>query len=286
MDRAMAAAARDKRDAAEFARKAVADLAESFRRGTKTSGPSLEQARQLVVSTKEAATPAPDPAEAARKQWWDQFRSARADFRPGETPKPALGALLARAPLALGTETGELLQWFKDQAANGESPIADLEKKDRSLWPGLSGDARRLAQWARTMQSFLQGLPGDFPPAGEAFGKLSDRAERIASYPGMITLRIHVFPFAALRSMKSGDRCFIKDGKIEDPGFGAPVGTSLWSPLVIKRFEINDYELELAHPDLGVRKVSLRKSLMAHDGDYRLEGDMAAEGLIQLSKER
>jgi hypothetical protein len=228
---------------------------------------------------------APDPAETARREWWDQFRSARADFGPGESPKAALGDLLARAPRALGPDTRELLQWFKDQALLGESPIAALENEDRGRWPGLTERARRLAQWARTMQSFLKELPGEFAGPGESFGKLAGRAERIASFPGMITLRIHVFPFASLRSLKAGDRWFIRDGKLEDPGFGALVGTNLGSPLVVQQFEINDYDLELAHPELGLRKVSLRREQMAHGGNYRLEGDMAAEGRLQLSRE-
>jgi hypothetical protein len=85
--------------------------------------------------------------------------------------------------------------------------------------------------------------------------------------------------------MKAGDRWLIKDGKIEDPGLGTLVGTNLWSPLVIQRLEINDYDLELAHPELGLRKVSLSKEQMVHDREYRVEGNMGADGLLKLSQE-
>lgn len=66
--RAQSVAAREAGDGAESARKAVSDLEESVRRGMKSSGLYLDQARRLSSSFKEPAPPGEDPRLAAAER--------------------------------------------------------------------------------------------------------------------------------------------------------------------------------------------------------------------------
>jgi serine/threonine protein kinase len=221
-----------------------------------------------------------DPAETARQKWWEEFRVARTDVMKNAS---RLETLMKRAPDLTDAETRDAAQWYRDQAALGEGKIQAIEDKGRSAWPEKREEARRLAEGARTMEGVLRGLTGEFAAVRETLGRQAERAERIAAFPGLITLRIHVFPYAALRSMKAGERWFIREGRVENPEFGTPVEPDLSTPVVIQQLRIDDYDVELVHPELGLRKLSLRKDEMRHEREFRLEGDMSAGGILKLS---
>lgn len=237
-----------------------------------------------------AAPPPPNPIDGSRGEWLREFSQARMEFRVGERPDEtrtsALLALMKKAPAVLGRDTGDLVQWFREQAALGGERVRSLEERGRAVWPEKRDEAERLAAWALGLQALLEaGLPEEAATTGATFRDLSSRATRIARFRGLATLRVHVFPSARLQSMKAGERWFIREGAVLDRTMGTPLEEDLSCPVVLRALEIEDYEVELVHPDLGTRTMSIRKDQMEHGKEYWLRGSMAAGGTLRLSSE-
>jgi serine/threonine protein kinase len=230
-----------------------------------------------------ARSRAPD---SARRIWRGQFLEASKGMEPGEPGNgvrmKALENLLTVAAETLGPEIEEVRQWFQQQSRSGTGEVRRLEELGRPAWPSKRADASQLKQWAAWMGARLDLLPEAFRAVRAEFLDLEQRADRIAAFPGFVTLRINVFPYARVDSMTVGAKPFIRGAKVVDPSFGASSDPELTSPLAILELELDDYELELLHPALGRRAFSVRKLELQAGRTFLLSGDMSPGKTLEL----
>ena len=222
--------------------------------------------------------------EVARRQWLSDFRQARApltldEFRAGdaenEKKAAALQATLRRADEFIRVaDMKDVVQWFRDQAGLGRNTVDAWLAADKKSWVGKRAEAQRLIEWSAAARKALDGLGGDYATVSQAYGAVSESATRVIAYRGTATLRIHVLPWAKVESLKSGERYVIKAGKLEDATRGTPSDEDLTSPVAINDLEIDDYELELSHPELGKKTVKLSREAMENGREYNVVGDM------------
>jgi hypothetical protein len=237
----------------------------------------------VVVFSLLARGRSPDPG---RRLWREQFMEARKGLEPGAEGNVArwkdLEALMTRASDTLGPETDEVLPWFSDQSRSGSGTLRRMEELGRAAWPGKRAEASQVRQWAASMVSLLDRLPESFRPVQAEFRALEKRADRIALFPGFVTLRINVHPFARIDALTAGARPFIRDGKVVDSSLGSVPDPGVMSPVAIQDLELDDYDLELVHPELGKKSFSVKKTSLQAGREYLIRGEMSPGKTLEL----
>jgi len=224
--------------------------------------------------------------EPTRSLWREQFLEAREGMDPGDAGNDdrirKLDGLMKEAGANLGANAEDVRQWFEGRSRAGSDALQKLEDQGRAAWPSLRDNATQLKRWAAGIGSLLGPLPDAFRPLWDKFRELENRADRIATFPGLVTLHINVSPYACIDSMIVGSKSFISAGKVVDPSRGTPSSPNLTSPVVIENLELDSCELELVNPELGKRKFLIDKSTLQHGRKYIVAGQMSPGKPIEL----
>jgi len=235
----------------------------------------------VIVFSLLARDRGPDPT---RRIWRERFLEARKGLEPGTTGRwKDLQELMAGAAATLGPETGEVLDWFGEQSRRGAGALKILEEGGRATWPGKRAEASQFREWARSMGSLLDAMPETFRAVQAQFRDLERKAARIAAFPGVVTLRVNVHPYARIDTLTVGSRPFIREGKVVDPALGTPP-EQMTSPLVLDALELDDFELTLVHPELGKRTFSVRKTTLQEGREYLIRGEMSTGKSLELER--
>lgn len=162
----------------------------------------------------------------------------------------------------------------------------ELEEIPGAVWPkptwfGKRPEALRILDWCDMMSTLMEGLGASFTPVLEELSRVRNRFAPVTVYRGQVTLRLLIWPFAELRSLRAGEKWVIRDGRKVDPEVVVP-GNTLHSPLEIRNLEIADYRLVLSHPDLGDREFRLKGDGLREGGTYACTGSLTEPGSILL----
>jgi hypothetical protein len=191
---------------------------------------------------------------------------------------------MKRSSRAPSSELAEAAKWYLERAQGGGTLVEGWERKGRSAWFGAREEAARLREWSRAMQSVLRDLPGELSEVRGRFGDLETRAAVVAEFPGLVTLQIDIRPYALVRTLRTGDRWLVREGKVEDPRLGTPSG--LQTPCVLAGLELASYEIELVHPGIKARTVPLPREEMRPGEAYLLQGKLEEGGTLKLVRAR
>jgi serine/threonine-protein kinase len=122
--------------------------------------------------------------------------------------------------------------------------------------------ARRICSWCDATASAVTGIPG-LQDVGKAVGAL--RAEAEPQTRGSFSLKISPDPFAQVV-------------RITCDGRPLPLRRKD-TPLVLEKLDVGDYEIEVAHPDLGRRIVKIAAKDLKDGLTYIIYGKMSDAAL-------
>ncbi len=213
--------------------------------------------------------PPPDPGPTAdellqqRQQVW---RNAWAPLRlqlDFPTWKPGAKDVAAQAREVLGRMAAEaaaadaigVSDWARKQVE-----LAGTTLDDTSGTPSKRRDrAGRVAAWCQAFLAATREIQSLRSPAATANG-LFEQAQKDATYRGRFTLRIFVGPYAEIRS------CQLDGKPVQLP--------ATHTPLVAKDLAMGNYELVLAHPQHGEKRVKIEEAELQDGGGLRVSGQM------------
>ncbi len=190
------------------------------------------------------AVPVEDKAakkEAAWRNAWLEVRDLldHDDWKPGdatlaERARKLLASLNTEAPL----REPDVRDWCSNQADKAETRLSRLSggiEEKRAA-------AAHIVGWCDTFAAAGKGVEA-LKRTMDSVAKTRAEAAKIADYKGSFTLRVIVGPYAEVTKFKRG-------------GKDVPLAQRA-TPLVVANLEIGDYEIELAHPQLGKKSVKL-----------------------------
>ncbi len=228
--------------------------------------------------------PAPEnggKASSGEAKWLGRWKTGQKElsFYGFESSSPGTVGnarkLLSEMP---GEAEPEVARWFMLQL-NRISP----EKWPKSRWMEKRSEAKRIGAWCGMIVKVLEGREGDFVPV---LGQLREELSRfapIAGYRGAVVLRVVVWPYAELRSLRVEESWMIREGKVVSGDLRIP-GGSLFTPLEIRGLEIGDFTLVLHHQELGEREITLAADQLRHGGVYVCSGSLAEPESIRLHR--
>ncbi|HZE97348.1 MAG TPA: hypothetical protein VE981_10000 [Planctomycetota bacterium] len=191
-----------------------------------------------------------------QRELWENVRAALTydGWKPGQ-------AALADKSLTLlaGTELSkDAVEWTAGEIGRVDARLRALRKE-----PGdpdsRRPEARRAAEWCDTVTAALRGIPAFQSALGDA-GKAGSLAVSIRDSRGTFRLKIGVSPWATVRRLERG-------------GEEIPL-TDRDTPLLIpQELEIDDYSLELVHPN-GRKNAHISANSLQPGRTYVLWGDM------------
>jgi predicted Ser/Thr protein kinase len=212
-----------------------------------------------------AVLPPPTPAVAVdekaerEKKWraaWGELR-ALLDFDDWEAGD---GALAGRANEHLAKLAAEAPAFEVDVASWFDTQVDRAANRLQALPAALEerrAQAARVAAWCDTVRSSAMSIAPLSRTVEEA-GKVRAGAAKIAAYKGVFTLKILVDPYAQVTGIT-------RDGQ--------PVAFQETStPAVVGNLEIGNYQIELAHPQLGKKGFKLAADQLKDGKTYVIRG--------------
>ncbi|HLY09376.1 MAG TPA: serine/threonine-protein kinase [Planctomycetota bacterium] len=148
----------------------------------------------------------------------------------------------------------DVYDWFDRQITKAETTLSRVvagggeEKR---------GAAARMVAWFDMIQGAAKGV--DFLKRQvDSVGKSRAEAARIANYKGSFTLKIFIGPYAEVT-------------KVTRNGKDVPISQRV-TPLLLGGLEIGDFEIELSHPQLGKKVVTIPEKQLKDGKGYQISG--------------
>jgi hypothetical protein len=252
--------------------------------------PSALQDRFEVVESRAANAitefkPVADHVESSGdREWMTKFEKYEPDliFR---TFRPLPGTRAAEIKLHMkGLPDGlvdRVVQFFETEA--GWIPSEPWKK---SMWLSKQAEARQIVEYASAIRTILDGAPAAstarFQKIRDVLSTASQKFSPIAAFLGKITLKIFVWPYAEIRSLKTGETWIVQGGKIVKGECGSVVGDELGTPVVIQDLDIDTVTLELALPDNSTKTWTIAATDLKNGESYVFGG--SATGTLKLRK--
>ncbi len=204
------------------------------------------------------------------REWLSAWNATRRlldldDWRPDDTGTAArANALLRRIADEAPGRDQDAADWLAGQLDRAEARLRAAGGPSETA----KAPARRIALWCDAILAAAGGV--------ESLERISERAARVraaarslADYRGRFTLRLLVGPYASVTRFSRG-------------GTEVPL-QQRHSPAELGTFDIDDYEIELTHPELGTRSFSIAAGDLKDGKTYLLCGRMR-EGDLRLSE--
>jgi len=164
--------------------------------------------------------------------------------------------------------------WFQGQI----QALPEIPRKEE--WILKQSLAQEAGEWCSAIAGLLETRPGELAEAGKAIRAAGDRYVPVISYRGKIQLRVLADPYAQIRSLTVDGAAVIEDGKLV--GDAQCRDATLTTPLLLTQLDIGDYALELAHPEHGVRALTIKGDGLQNDARRTLSVDMLRPDSFKL----
>jgi serine/threonine protein kinase len=225
------------------------------------------------VVTPGPGTPTPVPVEDDRprreRDWvqaWNEIRRLLDydDWKPDPQLAPrALEHLRRLSSEAPGRDV-DVSDWFSAQVERADAKLQALG----GPLEGKRASARRIYDWCEAVQASVKDVAA-LARVSEQSGRLREAARAVAAFRGNFSLRLLVGPHAEVARLS-------REGK------DVPLAQRL-SPGALGTFEIADYEMELAHPELGKKPFKIAAGDLKDGKTYLLSGTMR-DGKFRLTE--
>ena len=227
--------------------------------------------------TKPEPTPEPDtpkePTEAEKAQAWrtKYFQPLRNAFSFRSFEKisaekiSTLQLSLKEMPAQLGPE---IQNWFFDQKNQIPSEVWA-----RSQWRKKKEEAEKITRWCTAATTLLDFVNNSFGSLKKELESEKARFAPVLGWKGAITLTLHIWPYAELVSLKSGEEWIVQEGKRVSSKDGIK-GDHLATPLVIDQIPGGEIELSLKHPDHGTQKITFKADRFGEGKSYLFGGTL------------
>src|SRR5262245_36148528 len=224
------------------------------------------EARRLLIDAvadlrasvdRKAADRSMEPLGDAHKELWENVRAALTYEEGWKKERAALAdqavKLISTSPLSK-----EASDWLAGEIRRVETHLRDLRKTVPDL-EARRGAAAHVAEWDAALAAAVAAFP-DLRAAAVKTGAL---AASIRDSKGSFRLKIGVNPWAKVQRLarRDGDEIALADRD---------------TPLLIAELEIDDYTVELVHPNYQ-KTVSLLANSFQPGQTYVLWGDMSGE---------
>jgi len=205
------------------------------------------------------APTAPSKTEELEREWralqpllaWGTW-AAGDDALPNRVNRHLAAVEAAGAP----AQEAIAARWFSGEVEKARSALRAAKPAEQQAL------ARRIATWSDALGRSAKGVAA-FQDVERAALQL--RSEVELQLRGTFTLQISPVPYAQITRL-------LRDGKpVPFPKQDTPV--------VLKDLDIGDYELDLAHPDLGTRTVKIAAKDLLDRKTTRVSGKMADPAL-------
>jgi predicted Ser/Thr protein kinase len=217
------------------------------------------------------------PAES--RAWMDAFIKDRKalDYMIFNPADPQLAArvghvhelLLSVAKLPSEDRANEVEDWFRLQIELAEKDAKAWPARPKSEWPGLREGAGHAVEWTQSMSRALEGQTDELAALSTRLPAIRSALEALASFRGEFILRIAVAPYAKLKDLR-------RNGKsLEIPDHD--------TPLRLPVLEIDNYEVELTHPEVsGSVLLPLAATQLKPGVTYTVTGDIR-KGTVHIT---
>jgi len=198
--------------------------------------------------------------QSSRRAWWDSLRPllTQDGWKPAYSPAAEkAGGLLAEWSKSGEKESLEAaVAWLGGERKAARQRLGTLQRSSAADREAAEGKRA----WSGAVMRVLGSVPEGKAEAAElkAFG---EEAARIAGFKGTFRLRIAVAPWARVTSLAR-------------EGVAVPLESNETPFLVPAALELGDYEIVLAHPQLGTRKKALATADLVAGKTYLLSGSM------------
>ncbi|MDP6959886.1 MAG: hypothetical protein QF645_13870, partial [Planctomycetota bacterium] len=154
---------------------------------------------------------------------------------------------------------------------------------DKSDWQKRKGDAAKITNWCSVVIALLDFENNPFASLRKDLESEKARFASVLGWKGSVTLTLHIWPYAELVSLKSGEEWIVQKGKrvSEEDGIR---GNHLATPLVIDQIPVGEIELTLKHPDHGTQKITFKADRFGEGRNYLFGGTLQDPKTLQLQE--
>ena len=171
---------------------------------------------------------------------------------------------------------GAVSSWFQSQVDR-----LPQEKWPKESWLENRVEAQRIEKWCGMILEVLEGFENLFDSVGENLSAQKVYFSMVSSYQGSISLRLAIWPYAEVRTLRIGEEWVIREGNVS--GDIEVSGENLYTPLEIRNLDIGEYVLVLFQKDLGEKEIHLKSGKMKNGETYVCSGSLSEPDSIRLS---